>query len=1727
MRPARRSQGIALITVLVVLVALALIATPFALSMRGLESSALLGFEQEAARADALAALDAAAHHLAGTHPLLDATPFRDDLDEVQPPDLPERYPNLLSRDPRGVVASVRIEDEQGKVDLTTATPWLLGNLLGGRTHLTAAVGASGDVLPVAGTAGFPPLGIAWIGRELAEYDALAAQELREVRRGLSSASLLVSQAVPHAAGEEVLDLRLLLLAQHGWRMQPGEFAGFARVDGLKDIGLYGELTYTAETLERVRPWLTAHGGAPRFTGRQRVLGAAIGRDGWPELLVPDGRLCGAGTVLELRAADGAREWLMVLSATDWGDAWRLALLEPPALRLERAQVSRLQRTPVNVNTCAPEVLVALLSGLSLAPVTDVITQPEAEARAPARRELGPGLDASEAARALDPLVDERACSAADVRAALAELETLGQQPTELAADDLATLLTGVTSLQPVQRLSRTAAEALAGRLRQAAPGSHEELREALAAALAAGEIGAAQRDVVLMNALDPGDARLSGGTAPFAYATRGTFTVQAAASRNLPNGLEQARTRVREVLSPGLQGESAQRLDSQRDFVQAAEGGAPGWQTFPEPLEACFDRRPAKVELDPQAAPAPETAELESAAVALAEAWARGAQADRAGALLGDAAGASVSGPGSFCAPSPVRSALPDTLHFDELQAGLAGSGPRGWDTRDGPLLLPLAGLRPGLSSSQGLLGTFAFELWVELHDLDAETVLLDAGLSEVEDRVLLVFTDRQLVLRVDDTGIKDFEARMPKGRAPPAGEIRYAFDDGLPLAAGVPYHVAALVGGSRDRDMALFVDGVPRGRRSVTTALVEDLPASTGAGAGVSGYRTETKVKVESTAGFPERGALRIGGEVLEYTGKEEGAFLVRAAGAADPFGGRGRRDSLAADHPASELVELVGWTRPLGSTEASRGNGTLGSALGKWAVAELDPTRLTDPIMMEFVPISGGGLPVTLEIGTGLTAENTTVPVRATGAVALEQDTFSTGGGHAILFCDYGITAVTGASFTTADGITVELGASTTGGSLGGAEVIRYTGFDGSQLTGVSRNTSGVPVPVGGKPSDLAGSDQVSSVAGGSTRWADPREYVTTFDSALTGAIQGLPLNPRVLVIPISADVNGGDLYENFHPNSNGDAALAVPDDGPLVQIDVDFPEGDGATEWVRWDTATTDVLVRDDGDSIDDMLQQIMDEGLWDPSGSTVSEDTLEALNDDLDFRGPGGTVDNRHVAGAPALPTLLLGLWHVDTWNAFTGLPGRHDGVTLVSPDGDKEWHRVNWATSQDEEWGPDWCVVGLRDAVTGTFVQTDPTTEENYATADLGLDRIFAADESGEDEVILLNEDIRMVTRVMCSPSGELPSLSPPAFHVGEDWSGRRSEGTATVDELRFHAPAVPGRVLPDTGRYVLVEDLEFDEDRQLRLGVSDLQFPHARRRHVLLGADALEILSQWPQGGGLLLLGEEIIGYAGLDPVDTGHVFITARGLYGTARAFHSRDETCQPLLFWPASPLAGSLDETAARVPLADADGFPSEGLLLVDEELIGYQGSKGADLLMPERPSGGRLLQEGLLRGRFGTSPARHDAGSMVRWMPARYRDRALLGEDAPESEALPLVLRAPGAAFTELQLTARLPDAAVGLDLRVVPDGLVSPHADPAREPRVLAFSDEGQAGEVKLGGPLFRQADRLDLWLFARWRPGAFDGRDFAAGGWKLAPEVQSLVVGHVQPTLVFEHEELR
>ncbi len=1717
----RGERGIALITVILALVALAVIATPFALSMRGLQAQALYGFEQEAARADCDLALAAARAHLEQTHPFLDsATPWSDDRSELSPPDLAQRYPELLSRAPLGTIRSVSITDEQGKVDLATASPYLLGNILGGRTLLTADIDERATSLPVASTAGFPDTGLAWLGREQVEYSLREPTLLGEVRRGLPSAAMPLSPALPHATEDDVLDGRLLLLCQHGWRIRPGVFDGFRRVDGLKEISLYGELAYTAEDLDRARASLTVAGGPLRFVASQRVLTLATGREGGPELVVPDGRRFGAGTVLQLTTGGGDTEWNLALDCVDWGggEGWHVALLLPTTLRHDSGStVAALARHPVNVASASPRVLGALFAGVGRSPTTDVINAREAAVLSTALLAVDAGTDKNDLFDALAPAIRRGEFSLDDLDTALDAIGGARGLRTAPDAEALAGQLAGLVTRRSPQRVSTVAARELAERLTARPPRSHEDFALRLDEAVAQGVLRAPQRDALLRNALDSSDAALSGGTAPFTYASGGVFSVDAAVSRNFPNGREQVRALRSQILSVAPQGESAHTLVSQRDFEEASEPGAGqhGWSSAPRLLQS-----------------GPGPAGTAGGVDAFAEALALGgAGVSRAGTLVAGRPGPAEDG-ASAVSPSTLRSTLPDTLHFDEGLVGLTGDSPKGYSFAQGPVSLPLAGIVPSLVSKQPLLGTFAVEFWWQVPDTKAEVILFDGGAGELEDRILIALIGGELVLRVSDTSLPDFEAVMPKGHAPPAGEIRYAFDDGLKLLPDTPYHVLASVGGARDTQLALFVDGLPRGHRSFTTALAEDLASANTQLEGIAGYGGEEKVRVESTAGFPDRGAVRIGTEILEYVEKTDDSFVVRRAGEVDSFGGRGRRGTAALKHDATELVELVGWSRALGSERASQGIASLNGDMDVFTIAELDPTRLTDEISVSIVPNSGGA-PVTVPLGTGLAYGNSTLPLRGGGGSALKSGSFQSGGGFAILFCDYGRSAVAGQRIPNPNAPnnpqdSVTLPAQTTGGWLGGGEIVRYSGFDGSQLTGVQRNQAGIPVATGGKGSSLAGTDQVDSVSGGSTGWAEQREYVTTFDAAILGAIQGLPENPRVFVFPLSVGVTGSNLFEDFHPAPDG--RLSAP--SAVVQVGIDFEDADNATEWMRWNTATDLGFVRDDSTALDSGLTYLMATGLWDPGNGAPDDDTAKALNDELDFRAQDGTPMSHHGSGDRVLPTIVLGRWFSSGNDPLVGIPGRHDSVTLVNTDGDKEWNRINHASNQDPEWGSNFCLVGLREAVSGEFLYTDETDDSNYALAGLPLQGQVSADSTAFDIIKSLNADSRLYTRMLCSPSGELPTAPIEAFHMGADWSGRPSTGLAIVDELRFHAPVGSGEYLPDNGRCLLGEDLELEENRQLRLGVEALAFPYGQRRDPVLGGGALEVLGSLGQAGGLLLVGEEIVGYAGLDAVDSGNVFLTARGLYGTQRAFHRAGEAVTALQFWPVSPLASSVTASSGHLPLADSSGFPADGgLVWVGDELIDYTSRDESGLNLPVATTGSRLQlsSEGLLRGRFGTVAAEHPAGTLVRWMPARVADRAMLGHDVPESESLRLTVRAPGAFFTDLIVDALLPDSKVSLQLRAVLDGRASAHDDATKHPGLLALAPAD--GRVQPSGrmqfALGRQADVLELFLFSEWARDAFDARSYTSNAWKLAPEVRALVVGHAQPTLVLEQEDRR
>ncbi len=151
---ARRS-GLALILVLTVIMALAVIATPFVLSMIMHEKTAVAelarrqaGYGAEGVRNFAVSQLFRGAEHFErlDLEQGKDGTPYMDDPPEFQVEIRDARLKDLKIRDPKGSLWGVSAHDEQGKINVTSAPDRICVNV---RTNLSQRVLDLKDVLTI------------------------------------------------------------------------------------------------------------------------------------------------------------------------------------------------------------------------------------------------------------------------------------------------------------------------------------------------------------------------------------------------------------------------------------------------------------------------------------------------------------------------------------------------------------------------------------------------------------------------------------------------------------------------------------------------------------------------------------------------------------------------------------------------------------------------------------------------------------------------------------------------------------------------------------------------------------------------------------------------------------------------------------------------------------------------------------------------------------------------------------------------------------------------------------------------------------------------------------------------------------------------------------------------------------------------------------------------------------------------------------------------------------------------------------------------------------------------------------------------------------------------------------------------------------------------------------------------------------------------------------------
>ena len=258
------SRGIALIAVIAAISALLLIAIPFSLSMRDHRQSATTFAAGTHARLGVDAVLAKAKADLLRTHESLDETPDFDTLAELEVS--LEGLPFPVS-DPRGRMWSVSVEDEQGKIQLDAASPFLLGNLLG-VARVTTPVAPGDSFVSVDDASAFPEDGgLVWVGGEMIRYQSASDGALTGCERGIQLPFARFLDALEHDVGAVVLDGRAVLIAHLGRVVGGGQWSPLPTISSVKRVSELGPVAISPAELERLQAVGTVHSIRPTGAG--------------------------------------------------------------------------------------------------------------------------------------------------------------------------------------------------------------------------------------------------------------------------------------------------------------------------------------------------------------------------------------------------------------------------------------------------------------------------------------------------------------------------------------------------------------------------------------------------------------------------------------------------------------------------------------------------------------------------------------------------------------------------------------------------------------------------------------------------------------------------------------------------------------------------------------------------------------------------------------------------------------------------------------------------------------------------------------------------------------------------------------------------------------------------------------------------------------------------------------------------------------------------------------------------------------------------------------------------------------------------------------------------------------------------------------------------------------------------------------------------------------------
>lgn len=1094
------------------------------------------------------------------------------------------------------------------------------------------------------------------------------------------------------------------------------------------------------------------------------------------------------------------------------------------------------------------------------------------------------------------------------------------------------------------------------------------------------------QRTAILVNAEDSGSIRLEWGTAPFCWASDGVLDVRAAASLNYPmTGREMSRALEREVVSVGGTGRTIRVFSTQRDFEEPwrVTRMARSWTTFPENLDVFDGLSNQRATLPPSRLPAMLPPVSRSAAEDLNSTGARLAPA----VLYGNGV------------------EYDKTFHFDGRKGDLDSADPDGWRVSDGPVHVPPSGSDNGVLLVTSINGgdrprPFGVSLWWNPgKSLGTDSTLFDwrcnnhSSNPDYCDRVRLWFHSNKLEFEVDDAfrrdGVNDLYT----------SKVVYDFTDGLALEGNTWYHVTAFCRGDRGGQMCLWVDGRPRGKWSHLTRSTSDLDVAskTFSTLGIDGKRL-----ADGTVKFPTKGAVRVGQDVLNYTGIS-GSSLSIAYDPVDHFGGvrpepppdqtliggskgppppnqgPSNQPKKNTDHPPQSTVELYGYSARLAS-DIPQGSAALdGDGLGKYGVAMLDVKSAKTEIT-----ISGdksGSKPILLGFGVENTAQEIDLKQLDGNDLQSSNKTFQASGGFALIMgYDWGGAKARDPNDKQNQG---DLKKSTQGSIVGGIEVIYYGAYKGSKLTNVIRGQ--------GLTQMLGGTDFVKQNKkpiypfGDAPYYVDKHAWLVVPNPALFGKTKMKFFT--VIVAPISVRIVDAQAKNHFLvPTVNGDRT----DTPELLQIDSNFSGGGkGDTEWVRYNSIVMDQnsganFLRSapeaisytrswlqggvnysgdtnnfDGTSGNQGLDEYREISLssngsgWAPDGDLyktfIDSMTFEHLDPNtsvnynrLAFRGVLGTKSGTHGGSAKVYPVFRT--THLSGGVSCDALPGRYDEVTVAVPGATAPPDRyiINYA------WCGQYCEGWQNYQYSHVALLAQELNNRVVATQSLGFN---LSDPTGVAANLTYLADSRNFARLLKHPSGELPSLwdGVNSLAIGGDSNAASGGGGASTPAGGGGGGSGGDGAKVDEVRVFGCADPETIYPQAMWIVSNDITT--SEDRTVNLYGDSIRVplgtIGGVSNGNSLhsdacvLQIGDDFL--IGTDRTAglpmTQNLMKSGRNFFATDPGYHSTGDPVQVLPWLVMSRLSSPLSADEPMISIADGKGFPRRGNVLIDHEILGY--------------------------------------------------------------------------------------------------------------------------------------------------------------------------------------------